>query len=169
VPTGSNILPFTPRAPKPSDIVPIPITDEYEEILAGATTDLTAPTPIPIDVSTREGISATIQELLFCANVGELMHGFALYTDRYLFQFMTESGFDEDSFRETFSAMPGKEPQDWTRVESIAATRRLDDGRVTADITYLEQGKPVAPERFTFKLDLITGRWLIDGIAPVST
>jgi hypothetical protein len=157
-----KIVQFVPRSNKGTEQ---PLDEDYqilEEFL-----NQNAPTRLPVDPATRQSITATVQELLFCANVGEFMHGFALYTDRYLFQFMTESGFNEQTFRETFTHMPGKEPQDWTRIERIDNVTRQDDGRITADVVYLEHGQTTAPERFTFKLDNITRRWLIDGIAPV--
>ena len=157
-----NIVQFVPRTTRED---PAPLDDDYR-ILEEANRDASI-INMPVDAATRQTITATVQELLFCANVGEFMHGFALYTDRYLFQFMTESGFNEQSFRDTFSALPGKEPPDWTRIQRIDNVQRREDGRITADITYLEQGNPTSPERFTFKRDVITERWLIDGIEAI--
>jgi len=159
---SGKIVQFVPRATKEQD----PSLDEAYQILEDFVLR-NQPTRLPVDPVTRQAITATVQELLFCANVGEFMHGFALYTDRYLFQFMTEAGFTEESFRETFAHMPGKEPQDWTRIDRVDNITRQDDGRVTAEVVYLERGLLTEPEQFTFKLDNITRRWLIDGIAPV--
>ena len=161
-PDAGKIVQFVPRQPK--DAVP-PIDEAYAILEDLERID--GPTRLPVDQATRQAITTTVQELLFCANVGEFMHGFALYTDRYLFQFMTESGFTELTFRDTFSDMPGKEPQNWTRIERFDNVQRQDDGRITAEVVYLEQGRQTAPERFTFKQDHITHRWLIDGITAI--
>jgi hypothetical protein len=159
----AKIVQFVPRLSK--EVVP-PIDDSYR-LLEDFGAEGNEPTRLPVDPTTRQSITATVQELLFCANVGEFMHGFALYTDRYLFQFMTESGFTEETFRETFTHMPGKEPQDWTRIERISNMTRLDDGRIAADVFYLERDQQTQPERFVFKVDHITHRWLIDGITAI--
>ena len=124
-------------------------------------------TRLPVDTATRDAITSTVQELLFCANVGEFMHGFALYTDRYLFQFMTESGMNEDTFRETFQAIPAKETAEWTLIESVSNIERHDDGRVSAHVQFRDGDKLNGTERFTFKIDKRTQRWLIDDIQAI--
>jgi hypothetical protein len=121
-------------------------------------------TRFPVDTATRDGITATIQELLFCANVGELLHGFALYTDRYLFQFMDESGMNEDEFRAAYSDIAAKDPADWTRIDSITDFTRLDDGRVTVRVRYIDGSAIDGVEQLTMRYDTHLTRWLIDNI-----
>jgi hypothetical protein len=156
-----KIVPFTPRKPQP------PGTPEgqpagFEE--PRRTRAESRITRFPVDTATRDGITATIQELLFCANVGELLHGFALYTDRYLFQFMDESGMNENEFRAAYSDIPAKDPADWTRIDSITDFARLDDGRVTVRVRYIDGSAIDGTEQFTMRYDAHLNRWLIDNI-----
>ena len=156
-----KIVPFTPRRP--------PTTEEQErqaerQRAAGAEPRITR---FPVDVATRDGITATVQELLFCSNVGELLHGFALYTDRYLFQFMDESLMSEDQFREIFSDVAAKDPSDWTRLDSISDFTRLDDGRVTVRVRYIDGSMIDGTEQFTMRYDPRLERWLIDDIQAI--
>ena len=124
-------------------------------------------TRFPVDVATRDGITATIQELLFCSNVGELLHGFALYTDRYLFQFMDDSRMSEDEFRDAFSDIGAKDPSDWTRIDAISDFTRLDDGRVTVRVRYIDGSMIDGTEQFTMRYDSRLERWLIDDIQAI--
>ena len=153
-----NIVPFTPRRP--------PSPEDQGRGAERARVPGVEPriTRFPVDVATRDGITATIQELLFCSNVGELLHGFALYTDRYLFQFMDESRMAEDEFRQAFSDVAAKDPSDWTRIDSISDFTRLDDGRVTVRVRYIDGSMIDGTEQFTMRYDPRLERWLIDDI-----
>jgi hypothetical protein len=124
-------------------------------------------TGFPVDTATRDGVTSTIQELLFCANVGELLHGFALYTDRFLFQFMDDSRMSEDEFRKTYSDVPAKDPSEWTRVDSIGRFTRLPDGRVSVRVRYIDGAQIDGTEEFVLKHDPRLERWLIDDIRPI--
>lgn len=153
--------PFAPRRPL--------TTEEQERQAERQRAAGTEPkiTRFPVDVATRDGITATVQELLFCSNVGELLHGFALYTDRYLFQFMDESLMSEDQFREVFSDVAAKDPSDWTRLDSISDFTRLDDGRVTVRVRYIDGSMIDGTEQFTMRYDPRLERWLIDDIQAI--
>ena len=160
-----KIVPFTPRkSPAPGD------RDRRTTGQPGGadqprTTGQERPlTQFPVDMATREGITSTIQELLFCANVGELLHGFALYTDRYLFQFLDDSRMSEDEFREAYSDIPAKDPSDWTRIDAISDFERMEDGRVSVRVRYIDGAEVDGIERFIMKLDTHLERWLIDDI-----
>jgi hypothetical protein len=152
-----KIVPFTPRRPPTPD-------DQERPRVPGAEPRITR---FPVDVATRDGITASIQELLFCSNVGELLHGFALYTDRYLFQFMDESRMSEDEFREAFSDVAAKDPSNWTRIDSISDFTRLDDGRVTVRVRYIDGSMIDGTEQFTMRYDPRLERWLIDDIQAI--
>jgi hypothetical protein len=164
-----KILPFAPRPTRASS----ESLDETYQLLEQFGSEHERPTEggvitlMPVDAATREAITGTVQELLFCANVGEFMHGFSLYTDRYLFQFMTESGLTEETFKETFSAIPAREPVDWTRIDRIDDLHWEPDGRLVGNVRYIERDQISGTEQFTFKLDQITQRWLIDGIRAI--
>jgi hypothetical protein len=159
-----KIVQFVPRRPQtPADIDPT--YELLNEIHAESQPPVdTVITQFPVDLNTREGITSTVQELLFCANVGEFMHGFALYTDKLLFRFMDDAGMNENQFREHFANANPKDPQDWTRIDTIKEFRRLDDGRVSAAVRYIDGSTPDGTERYVFKRDPVTERWLIDDI-----
>jgi hypothetical protein len=156
-----KIVPFTPRKPQAPGTPEGQPAGSEEPRLTRAESRITR---FPVDTATRDGITATIQELLFCANVGELLHGFALYTDRYLFQFMDESGMNENEFRAAYSDIPAKDPADWTRIDSITDFARLDDGRVTVRVRYIDGSTIDGTEQFTMRYDAHLNRWLIDNI-----
>ena len=112
-------------------------------------------------------LTATVRELLFCANVGEYLHGFALYSDRHLFRFMDETGLTVDEFRAAFEGAEPRAADDWTRLSHLGEVRRLEDGRVTALVTYLDGERPGGSERYTFEFGAARVLWLIDDIAQV--
>ena len=141
----SNVVPFAPRQQAAREAAVEP----------------------PVDHSVVGALTATVRELLFCANVGEYLHGFALYSDRYLFRFMDDTGLTVDEFRATFEDAVPKEAGDWTRLSHVDDVRRLADGRVSALVTYLDGDKPGGSERYTFEFSAARGLWLIDDIAQV--
>jgi len=138
----SNVVPFAPRQQAARDAAAV------DQAVVGA-------------------LTATVRELLFCANVGEYLHGFALYSDRYLFRFMDDTGLTVDEFRATFEDAAPKEAGDWTRLSHVDDVRRLPDGRVTATVTYVDGDLPGGSEHYTFELSATRGLWLIDDIAPI--
>jgi hypothetical protein len=125
------------------------------------------PETAPVDRAVVEAITATVRELLFCANVGEYLHGFALYSDRYLFRFMDDTGLSVDEFRAAFGDAPPRGPDEWTRLSHLGDVRRLDDGRVTALVSYVDGERPGGSERYTFEYSASRGLWLIDDIQQV--
>lgn len=141
----SNVVPFAPRQ---------------------AVRDASQVDP-PVDEPVVGALTATVRELLFCANVGEYLHGFALYSDRYLFRFMDETGFTVDEFRAAFEDAAPREAGDWTRLSHLGEVRRLADGRVSALVTYVDGDLPGGSERYTFEFSAARGLWLIDDIAQI--
>ncbi len=142
----SNVVPFAPRGQAARDAPPAE--------------------PAP-DQAVEGALTATVRELLFCANVGEYLHGFALYSDRHLFRFMDETGLTVDEFRAAFEGAEPKEADNWTRLSHLGDVRRLEDGRVTALVTYLDGERPGGSERYTFEFGAARVLWLIDDIAQV--
>lgn len=122
-----------------------------------------------VDSEIWEGVERTVRELLFCANVGELLHGFALYTDPLLFRTMDETGLDEEEFHRVFSAIPARGVETWTRVGGFKDLRVEADGAVTAEVRYRPSavGAATPPERYRFVLDRARGIWMIDDISPI--
>jgi hypothetical protein len=144
-PPRSKVVPFIPRQ-APRDLA----HDEAE-----------------VDPAIVAALTATVRELLFCANVGEFLHGFALYSDRHLFRFMDDTGLTVDEFRAAFEGGTARPADDWTRLSQLGDVRRLDDGRVTAVVTYLDGDRPGGSERYSFEFDAASGHWLIDDITQI--
>ena len=158
----ANVVQFTPRKQGPGDEQVRPARGRRRTDGRAAQDREIA--QFPVDTATRDGITATVQELLFCANVGELLHGFALYSDRFLFQFMDESRLSEDVFRRTYSDIPAKDPNDWIRIDAVSGFTRLPDGRIVVRVRYIDGAEIDGTEHLTMKFDAHVDRWLIDDI-----
>lgn len=133
-----------------------------------------APRPVALTAPAAEDrltgeLSGVVRELLFCANAGELLHGFALYSDPFLFRTMDDSGMDEDEFRATFRNQPAKPIKDWTRLAALRDLERHADNVVTATVVYAAPAGSSAPppERFRFLKNPEADVWMIDDIGPV--
>jgi len=111
-------------------------------------------------------LSATVRELLFCANVGEVLHGFALYSDAFLFRTMDDTGMSEDEFRVAFASQPAKPVGEWTRLLDLRNVDRLTPDLVEATILYASPAGEDAtkPERFRFIRNPEGQGWLVDDI-----
>jgi hypothetical protein len=124
--------------------------------------------PDPIDIL-KDELGSVVRELLFCANVGELLHGFALYSDAFLFRTMDDSGLSEEEFRDAFRAQPAKPVREWTRLAEMRDIERHADTMVTANAIYAREPKSRAPrgEHYRFVKNEDTGAWMIDDIQPL--
>jgi hypothetical protein len=116
-------------------------------------------------------LSSTVRELLFCANSGNLLHGFSLYSDPFLFRTMDDSGLDEDRFQEMFSNRPAKPVAEWARLAEVRDLERFGPDLVAATVVYAPRanGPRMPTERFRFLKDHDSQNWLIDDIAPLET
>jgi hypothetical protein len=114
-------------------------------------------------------LSSTVRELLFCANSGDLLHGFALYSDPFLFRTMDDSGLNEEQFREAFAERPAKPVAEWVRLAEVRDLERLAPDLVAATVVYSTRagGRGMPAERFRFVKDHDNQNWLIDDIAPL--
>lgn len=110
------------------------------------------------------GITATVRELIDDANAGQLLRGFALYTEPFLQRFRAETGLSESEFEATFGATTAPPPEARAEIEAVTDFETLPDGRVRALVTYRDGGAAPPPERFTF-VRADGDRWLIDDIA----
>ena len=170
--TAGKIVPFVRRTPERAGALgpatPADTDDVYRLLdVAGPTPTPAQVMPITVDSQTREAIEAVIRQLLFYANVGEVLQGFGLYTDEHLHRFMAESGMPEEEFQALFAAIPPKRPEEWTRIEFISRVVRMQDGRISADVQYVDGHQPNGKERLTFVQDPSTKRWLIDDIEAI--
>ncbi len=141
------------------DIVPVPVLER----------PIQEPEDRDSDEHVLAGVSATLRELIYCANVGEMLHGFALYTDAFLFRTMDESGMAESEFRAAFGATGARPKEAWLRLDRVTALERQANGKVLVTVSYVtpDGGASGAPERYRFARDASTGMWFIDDIAPV--
>lgn len=124
--------------------------------------------PDPME-TLKEELGSVVRELLFCANVGELLHGFALYSDAFLFRTMDDTGLNEEEFREAFRAQPAKPVREWTRLVEIRDIERHADNMATANAIYALEPRTRIPrgEHYRFVKDSDAGVWLIDDIQPL--
>ena len=124
---------------------------------------------VGVDTSTLAEISQVLRDLIYCANSGQLFHGFALYSDPYLFRFMDGTGLTEDEFREIYGSIGSRPPEAWERLDRLSDVVRRPDGKIEATVSYVDvAGKPInGQERFRFALDTERGVWMIDDIATI--
>jgi hypothetical protein len=121
------------------------------------------------DLALANELSAVVRELLFCANSGQLLHGFALYSDAFLFRTMDDSGLNEDEFKAAHQSVPAKPIRDWTRLAELRDIERHADNVVAATVVYTQPAgvAEVPRERFRFLKHEETGAWMIDDIGPI--
>ena len=114
-------------------------------------------------------LSATIRELLSCANSGDVLRGFSLYSDALLFRTMDDLGLGESEFQELFLDQRAKPRWEWTELAEIRDLQRFGPDLVSAIAVYSASPdqSTIASERFRFILDPNGERWLIDDIEPL--
>lgn len=122
-----------------------------------------------VDTRTLAEISQVLRDLIYCANAGELFHGFALYSDPYLFRFMDGTGLTEDEFRDVYGSIGSRPQAAWERLDRLSDVVRRPDSRVEATVSYVDvAGKPISGrERFRFAFDSERRVWMIDDIASI--
>lgn len=157
----SDLVPAAPPSVEPAG----PMLDQRELPAAVDASEATAGEAIDDVV---EDLAATVRELLYCANVGELLHGFALYSDRMLFRTMDESGLTEEQFRQRYERVWERAPEDWVRIARLSDVIRVDPTTVTAVVAYADgRGRTLsAQERYRFVYHTALETWQIDDIAP---
>lgn len=117
----------------------------------------------------RAGIEATVRELLACANAGQPLSGFALYTEAFFRRFVASTGLSSDEFLRTFEGLRGGDLP-CTELAAIGALEPLGDDRLAAVVTYAPSSIDATPdpERYVFVRSEDGRRWLIDDIGPVA-
>jgi len=109
------------------------------------------------------GITLRVRELLGYANAGQVLRGFALYSESYLQRFRAETGLSDEEFAATLGSVPAPPPESRATLAAVTDVEVLPDGRVTALISFDGSEAPPPPERFVFVR--VGDRWLIDDIA----
>jgi hypothetical protein len=140
---------------------------DLESPVARTEVSVLAPAGDEIEERTLAALHQVVRDLLYSANSGELLHGFALYSDPFLFRFMDDSGMSEEEFREFFDAMGARPADQWDHLDQLSDLTLLPDGRIEATATYVDgDGKPSnGVERYRFVE--VDGHWMIDDIAPI--
>jgi hypothetical protein len=156
-------LPHSKTETKQTDELRLPADHDADRSLAGGHVAASQ----EVDTLTLAALHQVVRELLYCANSGQLLHGFALYSDPYLFRFMDGIGLSEKEFRETFGAIPARPRDEWDHLNLLTDVVLLPDGRIEATATYVDgNGLPSnGIERYRFlRVDSV---WQIDDITPL--
>jgi hypothetical protein len=154
-PTSVEVGPIAPPV-RPSSETPV-----VEQAFATAAQDRDTETERIV------GVTLTVRELLDYANTGQLLRGFALYTDSFLRRFRAESGLSEEEFEVSFAAVTPPPPEDRAALGAITDVEVLPDGRVSALVSYSNGDEAPPPERFIF-VRADGERWLIDDIVAAA-
>ncbi|MEA2594307.1 MAG: hypothetical protein QOF01_776 [Thermomicrobiales bacterium] len=163
--------PFSARwneawSPKRGDAGISPRMPEAELVPESPTGEIVAAEEDDVTTGTIAGITLTVRELLENANTGQLLRGFALYSEPYLQRFRAETGLSEEEFKQAFGEASAPPPEARAELAAVTDVEELPDGRVSALITYANGGSSPPPERFIF-VHSTGDRWLIDDIATV--
>jgi hypothetical protein len=139
----------------------------FGSLSSGGEPDVTSIDLQWIDTPTLAALHQVVRELIYCANSGQLLHGFALYSDPFLFRFMDDTGLSEGEFRDAFGSVSARPREEWEHLDLLTDVERLPDGRIEATASYVDvKGAPVnGIERYRF-IRVETG-WQIDDISAL--
>jgi hypothetical protein len=149
--------------------------EELKAIFAAATpvaeeelpASVSIPTGIPADAVTAEGVVATVHEAFACLNAGDLLHFFALLTDRAIvttFPWIAEAVATAGEPADL--GLPGEVPADQRQtLLAVAGITRLGDGRVGASIAFIDPASDAQGADSLFLIFVLGGdRWRIDEV-----
>lgn len=122
-----------------------------------------------VDALTLGALHQLVRELIHCANTGDLLHGFALYSDAFLFRFMDGSGMTEDEFRAFYGSVEARPRDAWERLGRLFDVVRLPDGRIEATASYVDVNGAPANGLERYRFVEVDGIWMIDDIAPLES
>jgi hypothetical protein len=137
---------------------------------AGEPTAPASPTPFvqprgePADAATSEAVVATVREVFACANAGDFLRIFALYTDDYLRVFLAGTPLNEEVtalFIATPVPLPEAERRIIIRIEDVQI---LPDGRAGVVVVLDEPADPRTEEPDYVFLERVGDRWLVDDV-----
>lgn len=121
----------------------------------------------PVDTTTLAALHQLVRDLIYCANAGELLQGFALYSDPYLFRFLDESGMSEEEFRDTYAAVKARPRDAWDHLDLLSDVEALPDGKIVATASYVNGAGEPSNGRERYRFVEMDGVWMIDDIEPV--
>jgi len=163
----------TAEAPNPEECTVEPrLVDEILTLLGEATPEASAPdsaaTPLsgePVSEDLEEAVTDTAREYIACSNADDYLRLFALMSDRFLAQTLTEAGLSDANDIQRFDREPVPLPEaERTLLIGVSDIRQLDDGRIAA-IVAGDDPTSSAPARYpTFLFVEVGDRWVVDGI-----
>jgi hypothetical protein len=115
----------------------------------------TTPPSEPADAATIAGITATAYHYLACVNAGDMLRGYALYTD----EFVRTGIFIDPAMERPPVAVP---PDQRVTLLDVVYVRVYPDGRVGAVIVIDDPLAPSPAEPYFFVFREVDGVWLFD-------
>ena len=165
-----------PVAPDPTEctVTPRPIEDVVAVVgtpavgaatpVAASPAPFTVPAGEPADAATAKAAVATLRQVFACANAGDFLRVYALFTDDYVRAFFAGTPLTPE-VQAFLSAPPRPLPPDQQRViVRVGEARLLADGRVGVPIVLDEPDDPRTEEPDYAILEEVGGRWLVDEI-----
>jgi hypothetical protein len=164
-----------PMAPDPADCIVAPRSIESVTAVVGtpAADDPAAgasPTPFvrpegePADAATTTAVTSILHQLFACANGGDFLRVFALYTDDFLRDFLAGTPVNDEVIA-LFTASPVPLPEQELRVIiRFGDVQILPDGRAGVVVVLDEPDDPRTEEPDYVILKRDGDHWLIDEV-----
>ena len=172
---GTSAQPAYPFTPDPVDcqIAPRPIASVIAVAgtpAAGAPAPAASPTAFvrtmgaAADAATTEAVTATVHEVFACANAGDFLRVYALFTDEYLRVFLAGTPMS-DAVIAFFTASPVPLPEAEKRIiVRIGEVQLFPDGRAGVVVVLDEPDDPRTEEPDFIYLEQVGDRWLLDEV-----
>jgi hypothetical protein len=122
-----------------------------------------------VDPDTAAVVTQLVRDLMYCANNGELLLGFTLYSESFLFRFMDSTGCTEIEFRAMYGVRPPRQRIAWERLDQMTEMHWQANGIIEATASYISfAGQPARTrERYRFAYDNDQATWRIDDIVQL--
>lgn len=170
----------TPDVPAPEECTAAPRTlEELQGLIATPFPETTpvspAATPGPVDAATEAAVHAVVRELIACSNAGDFWRVLALYSDRYVRDFVTQlveaiTGQPGPMTEAIYQRFAGNHPlplESRLIILAFGPSERLPDGRIAVVVIGDDpvDREPAGPTRFILVAQ--GGQWRIDAFEDV--
>jgi hypothetical protein len=154
---GVNEIASTARTPGPG-------TPTLDEVIP-----YVKPEGTPASSQAIDGVMATIEQFIACANEGEYLRILALFSDDFIHNYAATLGIPLDENDPLITPSPAPEDER-ALVANVTDVIELPDGRISALATFSASDDPeeTALVVFTLDYDLDKERWLIDDFRVVT-
>jgi len=173
--SAQQITPPSPEAPPPGECTVEPLelplfggTPPSALLVATPKINNTVTPQVgePADAATVEAIAATIRMSLACANGGDVLRKYALFSDRYLRAFFTGPDSAHMPAFEQKALNPRRPlPDDWLSLIALHEVELLPDGRARAVVITASGGNRYEDVLIFVEVD---GAWRIDAAILLS-